>query len=499
MKRCALYARVSTVRQGEQGKSLEAQMDSLAAYARGQGWHVARTYRETASTWTGTRDEYDRLMEDARRGRFDCILVWKLDRFGRRTGQIHTAIEELKRLGVGLVLVSENIDLAQDGIVGKVLTSSLALTADLENEIRSERMKMVAQYRKSLGLFKHGKLPSGYRYVGRFQPSEVNETAARGILRAFELYATGRHSILEVSGMLNDEGHRLDHDKPYSYRNLGHILSNRHYTGRILVDGKWVRGREPIIVPDELFERVQRALLERGGAPRSVARHFRPYLLTGVLCCAHCGSKMYGQTVGQTGNRRVYYKCKLTHFDDAGCPADDQVPNVLIREDRLAPQVDGLIDRIRLPESWRDVVQGYLSHDRYGEIEKRRQRLFGKLGRLNELYIEGHIEKADYSVRRCAYADELASLVVPDEAVVIDAGKYLGKLRTLWDTAGVKRRHELLKTVFRRIWVDRIQQLVVNFESYPEFGPLFRQVAGVVPQEGDNIFELAFGKFEHSD
>lgn len=497
MKRCALYARVSTVEQGEQGKSLEAQMALLEAYARRQDWRVTQAYQETASTWTGTRDEYDRLMEDARQGRFDCILDWKLDRFGRRAGQIHTAIEELKALNIDLILVSENVNLTQDGIVGKVLTSSLALTADLENEIRSERAKMTANYRRGLGLFKNGKLPSGYRHVGRFQPSKINEEVAGGIVRAFELYATGRYSIVEVSGILNAGGYHLDHDKPYSYRNLGHILTNRHYTGRILVDGKWVKGREPVIISDDLFERVQRTLLERGGAPRSVGRDFKTYLLTGILRCAHCGSKMYAQTIGQPDGRRAYYRCKLTHFEDTGCPADREVSHILIREDTLAPQVDELIDRIRLPQYWRELIRNYLSRDRYHEIEKRRRQLRGKLERLNELYIEGHISKDGFSTKQQAYSDELANLIIPDEAIVINAGGYLEGLRDLWGEAKTKQRHGLLRTIFRRLWVDRIQQRLVAFESYPEFEPLFRQVPEVIPREGDNIFEFVLEQSEH--
>jgi putative DNA-invertase from lambdoid prophage Rac len=94
--RTALYAQVSTTDQ-----SCEMQLQELRAYAQSRGWQVFREYVDTG--WSGAkarRPELDRLMQDARARRFDAVLVWKLDRWGRSVADCIRSIQELVSLGV---------------------------------------------------------------------------------------------------------------------------------------------------------------------------------------------------------------------------------------------------------------------------------------------------------------------------------------------------------------------------------------------------------------
>lgn len=484
------YLRVSTTQQEQEGASLDDQRDLLLAYAKRKGMQVVHEYKDASSSWTGTRDQYDQMLEDARQRQFDGILVWKLDRFGRRSGQIHSAIEELSALDINLIIVSENVNLTQGGIVGKVLTSALALTADLENEMRADRSRRVHERRRELGLFT-GSIPSGYRYTGKYQPAEIDPDVAPGIERAFELYATGRYSIMDVAQMLNDTGYYLASGKAFHLRNLRQVLTNRRYTGQILIDGQWVASREPVIVSEDLFDRVQRIMAKRHGAPRSAARSFKPYLLKGILYCLHCGRRMYSQRTGQRKFRIPYYRCSSTHHLSGGCIVDDRVPAVMIREDTLAPQVDQIVDNMRLPDAWKEKVMAYLGHDRNDEIRRRRAKLKVKLNRLNDLYVDEFIDKAEFSRRHRQYQDALVQLIVPDQAVVMSAGRRLEDIRQYWRTASLKRKNELLKTVFDKMKVDRFLQEIVVFEIYPEFDALFRQMESMRPR-GDEEFSFVF-------
>ncbi len=76
--KAAIYARVSTTDQ-----NAELQIRELSDYATKQGWEAVATYQDTVSGAKASRPALNRLMNDARVRKFDCLLVWKLDRFGR--------------------------------------------------------------------------------------------------------------------------------------------------------------------------------------------------------------------------------------------------------------------------------------------------------------------------------------------------------------------------------------------------------------------------------
>ena len=105
----ALYARVSTTDQ-----SCEMQLRELREYAARRGWDIAGEYVDTG--WSGAkanRPELNRLMADAQMRRFDAVVCWKLDRFGRSLVNCVSAIQELSTLGVRFLAVSQGLDTDQ--------------------------------------------------------------------------------------------------------------------------------------------------------------------------------------------------------------------------------------------------------------------------------------------------------------------------------------------------------------------------------------------------
>ena len=104
--RAAIYARVSTTDQ-----HCEMQLAELREYVSQRGWELAGEYVDTG--WSGakaSRPELNRLMHDAGRRKFDVILCWKLDRFGRSLLHCKSALQELQAHGVRFVATSQNID-----------------------------------------------------------------------------------------------------------------------------------------------------------------------------------------------------------------------------------------------------------------------------------------------------------------------------------------------------------------------------------------------------
>jgi len=476
---CALYRRVSDERQME-GASLDEQNQALRAYAEARGWQIVADYNEASSSWHGTRDQFEQMVEDARAGKFERVLVWALDRFARRSGEVHGVTEELERMGVHVILVKEGIDLCDGSIAAKAIKSALALAADLENVARADRARMAWSHRKSLGLF-HGSLPTGYRHSGRkHQPAVIHEEEAAGVRRAFRLYATGQYSLIDLCSQLNGEGYRTCRGKRYSYRALHGILRNPAYAGRFDIDGELVDSNETALIEWDLYEQVQRVMASHAKAPRSVSRKFSPYLLKGLVFCEACGRKMYAQT---TQDKIARYK-DSSYFKRQVCPTSaliERGEGVMVKEDDLAPQIEALVKSFQLLPAWRDRVLDILaSRDERRALETQRQALEVKLERLKTLYVEGDLALGEYRTQRDGVRDELEALVVPEERQVLDAGQFLETMAAIWDEATLEERHDLLTAIFRKVWVDRVSARIVAVEVFADFVPVLRGMESLV-------------------
>ncbi|MBI3698186.1 MAG: recombinase family protein [Acidobacteria bacterium] len=134
--KAALYARVSTTDQ-----TCEMQLRELREYAARRGWEVTGEYVDTG--WSGakaSRPELDRLMQDARTRRFDAVLVWKLDRWGRSVADCIRTIQELASAGVRFLAVTQNLDTDESNPMSRFLLHLLAAFAEFEREMIRERV-----------------------------------------------------------------------------------------------------------------------------------------------------------------------------------------------------------------------------------------------------------------------------------------------------------------------------------------------------------------------
>lgn len=135
--RVAIYARVST---GEQ--SPELQLRELRDYASRRGFVVHREYVDQASGDVRRRQrapEFDALMADARRRRFDCVLVWKYDRFARSLGALIAALQEFRDLGVDFISHTQAIDTTTP--MGRLFFHVIGSFAEFEREVIVERVR----------------------------------------------------------------------------------------------------------------------------------------------------------------------------------------------------------------------------------------------------------------------------------------------------------------------------------------------------------------------
>ena len=133
--RVAIYARVSTSDQ-----STDAQILDLRRYASDRGWAIFREYCDNGISGTkASRPALDLLMDDAKKRRFDGVLVWRFDRLARSTKHLILALEEFRNLGIDFVSYQENIDTSSP--LGSAIFTIISAVAQLERDIIAERVK----------------------------------------------------------------------------------------------------------------------------------------------------------------------------------------------------------------------------------------------------------------------------------------------------------------------------------------------------------------------
>ena len=134
MFRAGLYARVSTSDQ----QTLAMQNRAMSEYATRRGWTIALQVCEVNSGAV-RREAREKLLEAARRREIDIVLVWRLDRWGRSVTDLLATLQELEHLGVGLVSMTEALDLTTPA--GRAMAGLLAIFAEFEREILRERTR----------------------------------------------------------------------------------------------------------------------------------------------------------------------------------------------------------------------------------------------------------------------------------------------------------------------------------------------------------------------
>ena len=151
--KAAMYARVSTTDQ-----KCELQLRELQEYATRQGWTIVETYQDVMSGAKSNRPNLNRLMADAMARRFDCLLVWKLDRFGRSLVDCLNNIQILEDQGIRFIAVTQGLDTDQRNPASRFLLYVLGAAAEFERSLIRERTLAGQQrYRQDFALGKVGK------------------------------------------------------------------------------------------------------------------------------------------------------------------------------------------------------------------------------------------------------------------------------------------------------------------------------------------------------
>ena len=164
--RVALYARVSTLN----NQDPEMQLAELREYAGRRGWQIVEEFTDQGvSGCKESRPALNRLMSDACRRRFDAVLVWKIDRFGRSLKHLVNALAELAALGVAFISLRDNLDLSTPS--GRLMFQIIGAMAEFERALIQERVRAGIRNARAKG-----------RHLGR--PRVVVDASRVAALRA---------------------------------------------------------------------------------------------------------------------------------------------------------------------------------------------------------------------------------------------------------------------------------------------------------------------------
>jgi DNA invertase Pin-like site-specific DNA recombinase len=147
MKRCGIYARVSTTTKGQDP---QVQLLDLKNFVKQRGWCVVGEFIDVGISGTkDSRPELNRLMELARKRKLDVVLCWRFDRFARSTSHLLRSLEEFKHLGIDFCSYQENLDTSTP--LGQAMFTIVSAVAQLERDILIERVQAGLRKARSIG------------------------------------------------------------------------------------------------------------------------------------------------------------------------------------------------------------------------------------------------------------------------------------------------------------------------------------------------------------
>ena len=254
----ALYVRVSTEKQADEGYSLDAQRERLQAHCVGQGWIVDPThiYIDAGISGKSTdRPEFQRMLTAARAGEVGRIVAMKLDRLARNVRDFLALADELRGVGCELVMIKESFDTGTPQ--GKFALTMFAAMAELEAATIKERMLSGKAQKAAEGGWNGAPVPMGYTYsAGTWG---IDEDGAAVVRIVFDLFNAGA-TLRAIARTLSTP------ERTWHPAQVGYILRNGHYAGLIQWDGVEAQGIQPALVPLPDYEVAQMRLagLRRG-------------------------------------------------------------------------------------------------------------------------------------------------------------------------------------------------------------------------------------------
>jgi site-specific DNA recombinase len=392
--RVATYTRISTDEE-HQPFSLDAQADRLNSYVRSQdGWEVVRRFTDQMSGSTVARPQLQRALADARLGRFDLLLVYRVDRLSRSVRGLAQVLEELDEASIVFRSATEPFDTGSPA--GRMMVQMLGVFAEFERATIIDRVIAGMERKAARGGWLGGTIPFGYRRNPETDTLEPEETEAPMVPIIFDLYLNKRLGTRAVANWLNERGHRTRDGRLWSHMTTLTVLRNEAYLGRVNFREKAYAAMHSALIEESTFQAVQALLTERGKNYSRRRSNASDYLLGGLMTCARCGSKFVGTAARGNRYEYRYYTChRRNRYGPKGC-ASERLPAEELDRAIVAAMVDAYSDTDLVAEA----------------LEEARKRATVEVPQLKQQLaaVETDIRKTEESLERYFLAFEAGTM-----------------------------------------------------------------------------------------
>ena len=439
--RAALYIRVSTDAQREEGYSIEAQKQMLAAHCVSRGISEYEFYIDGGYTGSNIdRPELKRLIADAQSGRVACVVVYKLDRLSRSQKDTLYLIEDVfNPHNVDFTSINEHMDTATP--MGRLMLGILSAFAQLERENIRERTRMGMRERVKNGYWMGGgRVPFGYDYdkeKGILVPNADADT----VKKIYQLYIQG-YSLGRIAQMAGLKYERLAYQ----------ILKRKSNAGYIQYNGEEYLGRHRPLIDVETYHQAMDCLAARSVKNLRASGH----LLTGLVFCGRCGAKMRYQKWGKNGYKLVCYSrdkskrhlVKDPHCGNAAVWADE-IENA-VREDLFSFCIEK-----------HDAEEDDTRRNVLDLLYQQQKRMVSKLKRLYALYADD-----GNAVLLETIADQRRDLEKLSKQIELETEKNItgekinrlkkeiNRVSDLWDVVGPQERQGIIRSLVGKITIN---------------------------------------------
>ena len=481
-KRVAAYCRVSTDNE-DQANSFESQQRYFRQYIeRNPDWELYEIFADEGISGTSTkkRKEFNRMIACAKNGDFDLIITKEISRFARNTLDSIYYTRDLKKHGVGVIFMNDNINtLDGDAELRLAIMSSIAQE---ESRKTSERVKGGQKRQMEQGVV-FGRSMLGYDVKdGKMTINEEGAKIVRLIFHKFVNEGKGTHVIARE---LREEGIEPMRVKEWQNTVILRVIRNEKYCGDLVQkktytpdflshEKKYNRGQEEFviikdhhepIVSRELFEEANRILDERSLSQEGKAKHSNRYPFSGKIKCGHCGASYVARyKTRKDGSKYKAWRCQ--EAAKHGSPHTDKAGNQIgctgasIRNED-ATHIMFLVTKelklrqTKITKNLTSIIESIIAMDTTGtDIEKLKTQIAtieDKRTKLIDIYMSGDISKDEFSAARSKCDAEIAEL----QSVIDSIDK---------QQAMIRQQQELVQEIR-----DAINEIVCGVEYDDEF------------------------------
>ena len=444
--KAVIYTRVSDIKQKE-NTSLESQKELCTDFAIRNGYEICAYFGGTnESAKTDDRKAYKEMLTYVKRKRVTTIIVYSLDRYSRTGGLAIATVEGLKKKGIKVVSIAQNVD--SDTPTGTFMQNFHLLYSRYDNDIRSENTKKGMRHRLQTGYWM-GTAPLGYKNTRNEQniPIIVHSEIAPLIKKAFVWKANEGITNVEIVERLRKLGLKI-----YKQR-LSSMFRNPVYCGLItgsLVEGKVLKGNHKPIVTQELFLKVNG--INRHKSSHNVKDENLP--LKGFTSCASCGSPLTGFIVKVKGI--YYYKCKT---NGCSCTRNAKVLDKQFMDVLSSVQISSRLKKpLELQLKYTFEYFNKTEKDNLPILKKNLKEVEERIDKIQERYVLGEIDSELYQKFKAKFIDEKEEItkeIEDSSGLSSNLNKYINNciklftnLNKTWELCDYTGKQELQKLLF---------------------------------------------------